>query len=81
MPTGVLISVPKPTIIRLPTIALRSPPAEPGGGVSCVNSVGESASNPRTNSTPRIHRRKNMPNAIVASDMARLKRFFSMRRW
>ena len=47
---------------------------DPGGGVVCVNSVGESAVKPFQNSTARIQNRNTMPNAIVPRDMARLNR-------
>jgi hypothetical protein len=33
MPIGVLTAVDRPTIIRLPTMALRPPPSLPGAGV------------------------------------------------
>ena len=46
MPIGVLMNVATPTMTTLPKIALASPPAEPGGGVICVNSVGDSAAKP-----------------------------------
>jgi hypothetical protein len=38
MPSGVPIATPMPHIIRLPTMALRRPPASSGGGWSWVNS-------------------------------------------
>jgi hypothetical protein len=38
MPTGVPMSVPEATMMRLPTIALARPPSAPGGGVICVYS-------------------------------------------
>ena len=71
---GVLISVAVATISTLPKIAFSRPPADPGGGVICVNSFGEIALTPLRNSTARIHDRNSMPNAIVASDIARLMR-------
>ena len=62
----------------LPKIALASPPAEPGGGVICVNSVGDSAAKPLPNSTPRIQSRKTMPKAIARHrQSARLNRLTS----
>ena len=76
---GVLMNVATSTMTTLPKMALARPPAEPGGGVICVNSVGDSAAKPCQNSTPRIHSRKNMPKPIVAIDITRLKRLTSSR--
>jgi hypothetical protein len=80
MPMGVLTNVATSTIATLPRIALLSPPADPGGGVDSVNRRGESAAKPLANSTNRIHSRKAMPIAIVASDITRLNRLTSSRR-
>jgi len=80
MAIGVLTAVATNTIARLPKIALERPPALPGGGVGCVKSVGDSAANPFNTSTPRIHSRNAIPNAMVASDAARLKRLTHSRR-
>ena len=45
MPTGVETNTVKPTIIKLPTIALRKPPPSvPGAGVSLVSKLAASAS-------------------------------------
>ena len=74
MPIGVATAVATKTIARLPKIAFESPPAEPGGGVDCVKSVGDSAANPLPTRTIRIQSRNVMPKAIAASDIARLKR-------
>ncbi len=79
MPIGVLMKVATKTMTTLPKIALASPPADPGGGVVCVNSVGDSAENPFANSTQSIHSRNVMPNAIVPSDISRLKRLTKSR--
>ena len=46
MPIGVLMNVATATMTTLPAIAFSSPPAEPGGGVICVKSVGDSAAKP-----------------------------------
>jgi hypothetical protein len=48
--------------------------ADPGGGVICVNNVGDSAANPCANSTQRIQSRNIIPNAIVPSDITRFTR-------
>ena len=55
-------------------MALASPPADPGGGVICVNNVGDSAAKPCANSTHRIQSRNIIPNAIVPSDITRFTR-------
>ena len=81
MPIGVATSVATPTMSTLPTIALARPPAEPGGGVVCMNIVGPSAPIPLPNRTTRIHSRKAKPNAMVVIDMNRLNRFTRRRRW
>ena len=68
------------TMTMLPKMALASPPSEPGGGVICVNSVGDSAAKPLPNRTTRIHSRKIMPKAIAAIDRTRLMRLMRRRR-
>ena len=56
MPTGVATKTESPTIIKLPTMALRKPPPSvPGAGVSLVSMFRSSAANPLENSTTKIH--------------------------
>src|SRR6218665_43999 len=85
-PTGVETSTVKPTIIRLPTMALaRPPPSEPGAGVDWVNIFQSSAAKPLASSTLRIHTSTNRPSTIAPSDrvrpMAFERRRFLYRDW
>ena len=69
MPIGVPISVAVTAIIRLPTIALSSPPWLPGGGVICVNNDSSSAPKPFCSSTIKIHASQNRPKIMVNPEM------------
>ena len=80
MPIGVETNVDRPTIMRLPTMALRTPPGLPGAGVSIVNSVCDSAPKPLISSVARIHSRKPRPIAIAMTDSAIPTRWPSRRR-
>ena len=71
-PMGVDTSTVKPTIIRLPTMALaRPPPSEPGAGVDWVNMFQSSAAKPLVSSTLRIQSSTNKPSTIAPSDRVR----------
>jgi len=71
-PTGVETSTVKPTINRLPTMALaRPPPSEPGAGVDWVNRFQSSAANPFVSRTLRIQSSTNRPSPIAPSDSVR----------
>src|SRR5437868_2911005 len=80
MPIGVPINVPIVAISTLPAIAFSKPPLLPGGGVICVNRSVLNAWNPACSNVNRIHSRNARPNAIVTSDMIRLKRLTNSRR-
>ena len=62
------MSVARPTISRLPAIALARPPAVPGGGVISVNSVSESAPTPALITVSRIQPSQNKPNNMADMD-------------
>ena len=80
MPIGVEISVDRPTIIRLPTIALsRPPPSLPGAGVVCVNRSMLSAPKPLTISVIRIQASTARPTDMASTDMAMPMRCVSRR--
>ena len=80
MPIGVLTRVDKPTIIRLPTIALRRPPPSlPGAGVSPENIVVDSAPKPLASRVQRIQARTARPIAIASTDSAMPTRCASRR--
>ncbi len=66
------MAVASPTISRLPTIALASPPGSeaPGGGVIFVKSAHESPDTPSSSVVQRIQRSHTSPKAIARSDRA-----------
>ncbi len=53
-PIGVAMSMPMPTWIRLPTIALARPPFSPVGAIDVVSMLKRSAGMPRAISVHRI---------------------------
>ena len=67
MPIGVPISTARMVRIRLPTIGLSSPPAEPGGGVISVNTASDRPLKPFHSSAPRISTSQPRPNAVAAN--------------
>ena len=73
MPSGVPISTAMNVIIRLPAIGLSRPPAEPGGGVICVNTASDRPLKPCHSSSARMSTSQSSPNAVAAkaSTMAR----------
>ena len=71
-PMGVDTSTVKPTISRLPTMALaKPPPSEPGAGVDCVNMFQSKAAKPLDSSTLRIQSSTNRPSAMAPSERVR----------
>ena len=66
MPSGAPIANPSTVMIRLPMIALRSPPEAPGGGVISVNTAGVNPHNPCQSSAARIRTRNAKPKAEAA---------------
>ncbi|MCY1383905.1 hypothetical protein D9M69_720760 [compost metagenome] len=81
MPIGVDTSTEKPTISRLPTMALaRPPPSVPGAGVDWVNMFQSSAAKPLLNSTNRIHSNTVRPSAIEPIERVR-PTALDQRRW
>ena len=75
---GVLMNVATNTITKLPKIALASPPDCPGGGVICVKSVADSASNPRMKSVARIQNRNTMGHADATMTQTAATRALSL---
>ena len=81
MPIGVEISVAKPTIIRLPTIALAMPPpAVPGAGVFLKKKSGVKAASPFEASVQRIQIKPIRPITNEIELNARPRKLASLRR-
>ena len=57
-------------MIRLPKIALSRPPAEPGGGVICVNTASDRPPKPFHSNAPRISTSQPMPNSVAPTASA-----------
>src|SRR5262249_39260900 len=53
--------------MRLPTIGLSRPPAEPGGGVISVNTASDRPEKPSHNRAPRMSTSQPRPTAVAAS--------------
>ena len=53
---------------RLPMIGLSNPPAEPGGGVICVNTASERPLKPFHSSTARISTSQLRPKAVAPNE-------------
>ncbi len=68
MPIGVPIATASAVRIRLPTIGLSNPPAEPGGGVICVNTASDKPLKPCHSNEPRI--RASQPSPITVATNA-----------
>ena len=71
----------KPTIIKLPTMALRKPPPSvPGAGVSLVKMFQSSAAKPLVNKTTKIHSNTAKPNAMASIEVTLPQAFAKRRR-
>ena len=53
--------------IRLPMMGLRRPPADPGGGVICVNTATDKPLKPFHSNAPRISTSQPRPKAVAAN--------------
>ena len=53
-------------MMRLPTMALRRPPVEPGGGVICVKTDSDSPPKPCKNRSKRMMTSQLRPNRVEA---------------
>jgi hypothetical protein len=72
MPTGVDTKTVKPTIIKLPTMALRKPPPSvPGAGVSLVSKLASKADKPLENNTYKIQSNTAKPMAMAVIENAK----------
>ena len=78
MPIGVPMTTPRTVSTRLPAIGLSRPPAEPGGGVICVNTASDSPLKPFHSSTARISTSQLRPKAVAPSDSTML---MTLLRW
>src|SRR5215831_2296717 len=67
MPIGVPMRTPSAVSARLPTMAFKRPPAEPGGGVFSVKTASDSPPKPSYSSTNRISTSQPRPNRVAAS--------------
>ena len=71
IPTGVATSTDKPTINKLPTMALRKPPPSvPGAGVSLVKMFQSNAAKPLVNKTTKIQSNTDKPKAMASMEVA-----------
>src|SRR5574343_1821608 len=69
---GVETNTAKPSIKRLPTMALRKPPPSvPGAGVSWVNMFRSTADRPFLKRMNKIHSRTAMPSTMAPMESAR----------
>ena len=66
MPEGAPTKTPMTVMIRLPTIALSSPPALPGGGVICVKTDSDRPPTPFQKSTTRMKTSQHNPKTAEA---------------
>ena len=66
MPIGVPTPTPITVMIRLPTMALSKPPAEPGGGVILVKTLSDRPPTPFQNSVTRMSTSQTRPKAVAA---------------
>ncbi len=66
MPSGVPIATAIAVIIRLPAIGLSRPPAEPGGGVICVNTATDRPLKPCHNRSARMSTSQSSPKPVAA---------------
>src|SRR3569833_389539 len=79
MPSGVPMATAIVVMMRLPMIGLSRPPAEPGGGVICVNTARDRPLKPSHKSTARISASQARPK-IVAANARLLARTLRRRR-
>ena len=80
MPIGVLIRADRPTIIRLPTMALRKPPPSlPGAGVSWVKIAADRPPNPLASKVHKIQLSTARPIDIASTDNAMPMRWLRKR--
>ena len=71
-----------PTIIKLPTMALRKPPpSEPGAGVSLVNKLKSKAAKPLEKSTNKIQSKAIKPKDMATMDKVRPIKLVRLRLW
>src|SRR3546814_10148046 len=80
MPIGVPIKTPITVISRLPTMALRRPPAAPGGGVISVKTSSDRPPKPSYSRVPRISTSTKIPTAAAKIDRATTARLRRRRR-
>ena len=66
-PIGVPISVPTPVWISVPTMALSSPPFDPGGFVMLVNTPSDKPAPPSQSSVNRIDASSSRPIAVASN--------------
>lgn len=77
---GVPMRVAMATIIRLPKMALISPPLLPGGGVVCVKTDMLSPGSPCSRSVHKIHPSQNKPNSMASTEMPKPRELMMRRR-